>query len=341
MEPNTRDAREAGGVLNPATVRGRDGTLYLFPRLVAEGNYSRIGVARVVFDSSGDPVGVERLGIALHPAAKYERNDVTGGGVEDPRITYVAPLDGYVMAYTAFTAQGPRIALAWSDDLFHWERRGLAKFAPGQIDLNQVDNKDAALFPELVPDPEGNQALAIIHRPLVSGTKPTDAMRRQRITRESLWISYCSNPEARAHWEFGGHRRLLSPRASWERIKVGAGAPPVLTRHGWLLVYHGVGGSLARRRFHYSAGAAVLDASDPSRVIYRSPRPILAPGEQEHEGVVPDVVFPTGIDQRTDIGQPDRFDMYFGMADDRIGVATFWLPDELPIAAGRGEHQAA
>ncbi len=91
MEPDTGDPMEAGGVLNPASARGPDGQLYLFPRLVAEGNYSRIGTARVIFDAAGDPASVERLGIALEPTEPYEKNDVTGGGCEDPRISYIAP----------------------------------------------------------------------------------------------------------------------------------------------------------------------------------------------------------------------------------------------------------
>ncbi len=64
MEPEPGNPLEADGVLNPAAVRGPDGQLYLFPRLVAAGNYSRIGIARVQFNGSGDPTGVERLGIA-------------------------------------------------------------------------------------------------------------------------------------------------------------------------------------------------------------------------------------------------------------------------------------
>src|SRR2546430_7867781 len=71
MEPDPRDPREAGGVLNPAATRGPDGQLYLLPRLVAAGNYSRISLARVVFQR-GDPVGVERLGVVLEPQAPYE-----------------------------------------------------------------------------------------------------------------------------------------------------------------------------------------------------------------------------------------------------------------------------
>jgi hypothetical protein len=65
MEPEPGNPNEVEGVLNPAAVRGPDGELYLFPRLVAKGNYSRIGIARVRFNETSDPTGVERLGIAL------------------------------------------------------------------------------------------------------------------------------------------------------------------------------------------------------------------------------------------------------------------------------------
>src|SRR5437588_9269179 len=106
MEPQPGDPNEAWGVLNPAAARGLDGQLYLFPRLVAEGNYSRIGIARVVFDAAGDPASVERLGIALEPTEPYEKNDVTGGGCEDPRISYIACLERYVMTYTALPPVG-------------------------------------------------------------------------------------------------------------------------------------------------------------------------------------------------------------------------------------------
>jgi predicted GH43/DUF377 family glycosyl hydrolase len=52
---------------------------------------------------------------------------------------------------------------------------------------------------------------------------------------------------------------------------------------------------------------------------------------QEQSGTVADVVFPTGIDRRDDLGSPNRFDVYYGMADDRIGVARLDLPDTLPL----------
>src|SRR6266516_4191790 len=62
---------EVLGVLNPATARAPDGKLYLFPRVVAASNYSRVGIAEVVFDANGDPTGVERRGYALSPAEPY------------------------------------------------------------------------------------------------------------------------------------------------------------------------------------------------------------------------------------------------------------------------------
>src|ERR1035437_4151025 len=92
MEPEPGNAHEVEGVLNPGVVRGPDGALYLFPRLVAKDNYSRIGIARVRFNKEGDPTGVERLGIALEPEAEYERRSDGGGGCEDPRVTFVGPL---------------------------------------------------------------------------------------------------------------------------------------------------------------------------------------------------------------------------------------------------------
>jgi hypothetical protein len=88
--PNPADFREVEGVLNPGVTRGLDGQLYLLPRLVARGNNSRIGAARVRFDGQGNAAGIERLGVALEPSELYEHNPATGGGVEDAGVTHVA-----------------------------------------------------------------------------------------------------------------------------------------------------------------------------------------------------------------------------------------------------------
>ena len=345
MEPQPGNPQEVEGTLNPAAVRGPDGHLYLFPRLVAKGNYSRIGIARVKFNEAGDPCGVERLGIALEPEADYERLPSGGGGCEDPRITFVEPLRHYVMTYTALSHLGPRIALAMSEDLFHWERIGLAAFAPYHgIDFVHVDNKDASIFPVAIPNHAGKMQLAMLHRPLFAGTQPEEtlckgACRWVDLDRESIWISYCPMPpEGFAPHRpglFNSHHRLAAPAAPWEMLKIGAGTPPILTRHGWLILYHGVSKMTEPgkdgRQLCYSAGVMVLSQEHPHVIRYRSPEPVLTPeSPEELRGTIANVVFPTGIDRRDDLGEPDRLDVYYGMADNRIGVARLHVPEHLP-----------
>ena len=340
MEPDLADPREAGGVLNPAAARGPDGELYLLPRLVGAGNYSRIGLARVVHDREGHPRGVERLGVALEPAEPYELNSRTGGGVEDPRVTYVAALGAYVMTYTAYGEVGPRIAAAVSRDLVHWRRLGLLRFAPYHgFDVGVLDNKDAMLFPEPVPAPDGRPALALIHRPTFRAQHLEWVLaltaRQQGWSehRPCMWLSYAPLDEIAAGRPpvFGQHHLLAGPEQTWEELKIGAGTPPVRVGAHWLVLYHGVSGRLVegvnqQQEVCYCAGVLLLDGQDPRRILYRSAESILAPeAAAERLGVVPRVVFPTGLDARPD----GLLDIYYGMADTRIGVARAWLDDLL------------
>lgn len=329
---------EAWGVLNPGGVRGPDGAYYLFPRLVAEGNFSRIGRCEVMFDTLGEPIGVQRLGFALEPSEPYEVTPA-GGGVEDPRVTYVQPLDLYVMAYTAYTLNFTRVALAVSRDLVQWRRLGPLYFdvESGGPDLNTLPNKDAALFPEAVPGPDGRPALAILHRPSLAtastgrpGSLPDGV--GPEVHPESIWMSYVPLDRAAADIlqlvRVSGHRHVMSPRAPWEAIKIGAGPPPVRLPYGWLLIYHGVG-QLPQGYRQYSAGAAILALDDPTTVLYRSPDPILAPEiPEESVGIVPFVVFPTATDRRG----ANRLDVYYGAADETIGAVRLDIPATLPMA---------
>lgn len=343
MQPEPGNELETEGVLNPAATRGPDGELYLFPRLVAKNNYSRIGIAKVKFDDKGEPIGVERIGIALEPEADYEKRPNGRGGCEDARVTFVDPLQEYIMTYTALGPNGPRIAVAISKDLLKWERLGLVKYLPYKgIDFNGVNNKDASIFPNTIISPNGHPSIGMLHRPLFPGSTPEETVKdsKNRIIdshKESIWISYYNFGEDTGfeYAKFTSNHRLAIPVESWENLKIGAGAPPLLTKLGWLIVYHGVheleDSTPDKPKLCYSAGVMILSLDDPQKVIYRSPKPILFPElPEETIGTIANVVFPTGIDCRNDIGQPNRIDVYYGMADNRIGVAKMEIPDVLP-----------
>ena len=336
MAPLAGEPSEALGVLNPATARnGPD--LYLFPRLVAAGNYSRIGRARVIFDETGTPVDVERLGVVLEPQEPWELH-AGGGGVEDPRITYVPRLGRWLMTYIAYGPLGPRIGLAASSDLAHWERLGPVSFAYDPAlatDLNLYPNKDALLFPEPVADPSGNPAYAMLHRPVwdLSLARPGEGEPLPAgLTdpRPGIWVSFVAatavEADLRALTRFEEHRLVALPEQAWEGMKIGGGTPPIRIAEGWLVLYHGATGTPTHDLtpppdLRYCAGALILDAADVTRVLARSIEPMLEPELQEERiGIVPEVVFPTAIEPLHG-SAPAAYDVYYGMADSRIGIA--------------------
>ena len=334
MSADADEPNEAWGVLNPGGVRFSDGFMHLFPRLVAEGNYSRIGHARVR-EENGRPVGVERLGLALEPTEPYEVGP-SGGGVEDPRVVYAPLLGRYVMMYTAYVPHEPRVAIAVSEDLQKWQRLGLLRFEAesGVPDLNLCGNKDAALFPDAILDPQGVPSFGILHRPTTlvridhSGpdvTKPPSGEE----TLEHIWISYVAVEDVLADvaclTSVRRHERVMAPEQAWESKKVGTGAPPIRLPYGWVLPYHAVSAPTGRPR--YCVGVAILDLERPSRVLYRTPSPILEPQtDYERSGMIGDIVFPTATDLRAD----GLLDVYYGASDRVIAAARVTLPTQLP-----------
>ena len=322
------------GVLNPASARHPDGTLFLFPRLVAHGNVSRIGRARVVVDQYGVPVGAELESIVLAPDESWERHR-TGGGVEDPRISRVDSLGLWLMTYTAYGPLGPRVALAVSADLDSWDRLGPVTYGYDPelaVDLNLYSNKDAAAFPEAVPGPDGEPAIAILHRPTwdLGSARAGDAgpvLNGLSHPRPGIWVSYVRLADVQrnlaALTHLAHHRPVALPEQPWETLKIGAGTPPVRVPEGWLVIHHGVAGKLLPELDHqphlrYSAGAMLLDAVDVTRVVARSAEPLLEPQvEEERAGIVPNVVFPTAIELD---GRGEGV-VFYGMADSRIGAA--------------------
>jgi predicted GH43/DUF377 family glycosyl hydrolase len=332
MTPEPGNDLEAEGVLNPATGHAPDGALMLLPRLVASGNVSRVGLARVVIEN-GVPTGVSREGIVLAPDRGWEQG-VGNAGVEDPRVTYIERLGLHVMTYVAYGPLGPRTAVAVSSDLRSWERLGPALFEFDDaldMDLNLFHNKDTVFFPSPVTSPSGVESFAVLHRPMwdLGETKPGQGVRVPAgITdrRQSIWIAYVPVADVLkdirnlVHW--GENKLFAAPQAAFEELKLGGGPPPVRVPEGWLFLYHGVTGQIdnafdQQQKVNYAAGGMILDADDPTIILARTTEPLLAAEtEDEKSGIVPNVVFPTAIESID-----GQLFVFYGMADSKIGVA--------------------
>ncbi|MCE6995229.1 glycoside hydrolase family 130 protein [Saccharothrix sp. S26] len=134
---------------------------------------------------------------------------------------------------------------------------------------------------------------------------------------------YLSQSPDLVHW--GRHRKVMSvndPRW-WQCVKIGAGAAPIETSEGWLVLYHGVNEPC--NGLVYSMGAALLDLENPAKVLYRTRDYLLTPQEPyETTGFVPNVVFPCASLQDPETG---RLAIYYGAADTYVAVAYAQIDD--------------
>lgn len=123
--------------------------------------------------------------------------------------------------------------------------------------------------------------------------------------------------------EWEGGELLLEPRFPWELVQIGNCGAPVELDEGWLVLTHGVG---AMRK--YAIGAALLDKEDPSRVIGRTPNPILSAADEDREGYVPNVVYTCGA-----IRVGDDLFLPYGVADSSVCFSFVAIEDILAAMA--------
>lgn len=298
LTPIKSHAWESQLVFNPTAI-DCDGVVYIVYRAMGDDNTSVMGLA-----TSRDGVTVdERMTKPMYvPRADFElkHGDPHGNsGCEDARLTQFG--ETLYMTYTAYTGVGhTRVALTSISLSDFLERKFSSWSEPKLITLQNVDEKDVALFPEMV-----NGKYLFLHRvsPMIclSSTNSSDF--------DEHTITHCIE--------------LFGPRkGTWESEKVGIAGTPIKTEHGWLLIYHAVSKEGA-----YSLGAALLDLKDPSVIIGRTVEPILKP-EMEYEkvGLIPNVVFSCGA-----VVRGDTLFVYYGGADSVCAVATGSLSELLKI----------
>jgi predicted GH43/DUF377 family glycosyl hydrolase len=270
-------------VFNAGATLLSDGTTLLLCRVEDRSGLSHFCAARSVNGVDGWIIDPKPT---LAPDAENFPEELWG--IEDPRITFVEELKKFVVVYTAYTRDGPGVALALTDDFKNFERFGV---------IMPPEDKDAALLPHRI---KGNWAM--IHRPVSA-------------PRAHMWISY--SPDLK-NW--GNHILMMDARkgAWWDANKIGLSAPPIETPEGWLVIYHGVkqscGGCI------YRLGLALFDLEKPEICLKRGNEWMFAPEEPyEQRGDVGNVVFPCGLTINKD---GDSINIYYGAADTCIALAT-------------------
>ena len=278
-------------VFNPAAA-ALDSEIVLLARVEDLRGISHLSVARSANGVDGWSIDSEPL---LAPAADVASEQ---WGFEDPRVVWVAELDRWVITCTAYGPAGPAVYLATTEDFTTIERYGIVR---------HPEDKNAALLPHRI---DGRWVL--LHRPK---TEFGGARGEILLSRSPDLVNW-SAPE-----------QVLQPRAGawWDSLRIGLGPPPLLTEHGWLLVYHGVKDTVSGQL--YRVGLALLDLDEPTHVLRRLPDWVLAPlAPYERTGDVPNVVFPCGLVHDPADGE---LRLYYGAADTSICLATARLDDLL------------
>jgi beta-1,2-mannobiose phosphorylase / 1,2-beta-oligomannan phosphorylase len=313
---------ENEGVLNPAAIMV-DNVIHLFYRAVSKGNYSSIGYCKL-----NNPLIVsERFDMpVVFPQFDYESH-----GIEDPRITKIDDL--YYLTYTAYDGINALGALATSKDLKTFEKHGIVvpqitykEFshlaeAKGRINEKYLRynepwhghekknerillwDKNVIFFPRRI-----DGKLHFLHR--VRPDVQIVAIDNLTELTPDFWQNY--------FLQLNEHI-VLTPKHKHEVSYIGGGCPPIETKDGWLLIYHGVHDTV--KGFVYSSCAALLDLENPQKEIARLPYPLFKPEYTwELKGEVNNVCFPTAT-----VLIEDTLYIYYGAADERIACASVSL----------------
>jgi len=297
---------EHGGTFNPAAIKDDDGKVHLLYRAIGADGISRIGH---VSSEDGYYFGNRSMYPVYEPLPGYGMTDpqkATGptrycpefytsgggwGGSEDPRAIVV---DGRVyMTYVAFEGwHSVRIALTsiLMDDLkkghWNWQKPVLIS-PPGQTAKNWV------IFPERI-----NGRFAILHSIVPN-------IQIEYVDSLNAITSNINSP--RLHGPQPGRKDF------WDNRVRGAGPPPIKTDIGWLLLYHAQDNHQPDK---YKIGAMILDLYDPTKILYRSPQPILEPDAYYENDGKPGVVYASGA-----VIMGENLTVYYGGGDKHVCIA--------------------
>lgn len=215
--------------------------------------------------------------------------EAQSNGIEDARFVEFA-CEGqrtYYATYTAYSGRAIRSELLETQDF--------ASFRLTPLRGSAARNKGMALFPRKI---DGQFAMV------------------GRQDNENLYLIKSDDL-----YSWDGGQLILRPEFPWEFVQIGNCGSPIELDEGWLVMTHGVG--TVR---NYCIGACLLDKKDPSKLLARTPRPVLAPSPHERDGYVPNVVYSCGA-----IVQDRAMLLPYGVADSFTAFATASIDDLLSV----------
>ncbi len=315
---------EEHATFNPAAVV-KDGKVCLLYRAEDASGKSTIGghTSRIGLAQSGDGLHFSRSSApVLYPDTDAQRPYEWPGGVEDPRIVE-AEDSSFVLTYTQWNRDVPRLAVATSRDLVHWTKHGpaFAKAYGGKY-LN-LESKSGAI-------------LARVERNRVIATR-VGGVYWMYFNVPDILIATSDNLIVWTPLEDtnGKLLKVLSPRPGrFDSWLVEAGPPALLMAHGIVVLYNAgnseTGGDPNLPARIYTGGQALYDRRNPLRLVARSDAPFIQPTEPyERTGQYAEgTTFVEGL-----VPFQGRWYLYYGTADSRVGVAV-WDPKR--TARGEG-----
>ncbi len=224
------------------------------------------------------------------------------GGVEDPRISKIGEI--YYITYSAYHASIPhrvRVSLATTKDFKSFKRYG---------PLLKTDVRNVVLFPEKI-----NEKYYGLFRPNDTSQDHTGGIYKQ------IKIGWTANIEDQNWTILEKPIMEQNDGPSSFSDKIGPGATPIKTNHGWINIFHGVRSTMDGNP--YVLGVALHSLENPEKVKV-SNIPILFPSNADcivsndsyiH---VPNVVFCCGAIRR-DNGE---IYIYYGGNDTVMNVAV-------------------
>ncbi len=213
-------------------------------------------------------------------------------GVEDLRLVNFTDHDGVrsiIGTYTAFDGRKVQQEMLRGVDMRTFEMRPLAGAMTGY--------KGMALFPRRI---DGQFVML------------------GRQDSETIWLLRSDDLYT---WERG--TPIMAPKYPWEFVQLGNCGSPIEIDEGWLVFTHGVG--MVRG---YCIGACLLDKADPSRVLARTPSPLLFPSAEQRGGYVPNVTYSCG-----GLLQGRRILLPYAIGDEYTAFATAQVDDILSVMA--------